>query len=239
MARSRHGMGSRVERFISGVFVFQSKTVLAALAAVSVVGLASAAQASTVYNTSLIDPPGVFFGTGNFNTHYAVTTADGVQIGVKSKIRGDADDTTVPVGNVYSIAQGNKVSFDFAVIPGSVDLSGVKALITLHNVGTNVTTSFDPTLLPDNSMSGGAYENSEQLAFFPVGFSTTKDDTYDVTLSLTGVPGARGTLSVEDVIKVGAGAVPEPASWALMILGFGGVGAAVRRSKRTLASATA
>lgn len=30
-------------------------------------------------------------------------------------------------------------------------------------------------------------------------------------------------------LGTGAGAVPEPASWALMILGFGGVGAALRR----------
>jgi hypothetical protein len=30
------------------------------------------------------------------------------------------------------------------------------------------------------------------------------------------------------------GGVPEPASWALMILGFGGVGAALRRQSRVL-----
>ena len=33
------------------------------------------------------------------------------------------------------------------------------------------------------------------------------------------------------------GAAPEPAGWALMILGFGGLGAALRRQRRTLADA--
>ena len=36
--------------------------------------------------------------------------------------------------------------------------------------------------------------------------------------------------------NVSVGAVPEPASWALMIVGFGGIGAAMRRQRRTLAA---
>ncbi|HMC96002.1 MAG TPA: PEPxxWA-CTERM sorting domain-containing protein [Polyangia bacterium] len=32
-------------------------------------------------------------------------------------------------------------------------------------------------------------------------------------------------------------AVPEPASWALMIIGFGGLGAGLRRTRRNVASA--
>ena len=37
----------------------------------------------------------------------------------------------------------------------------------------------------------------------------------------------------------GGGAVPEPASWAMMIVGFGGVGAAMRRRRTLTAAATA
>jgi hypothetical protein len=213
---------------------------LAALSAASLACLASAAQASTALDTSLSDPPGVFFGAGNFNTHYAVTTQDGVEIGLKSKIRSDPNDTITPVGDLYSIALGNKVSFDFAVIPGSVDLSNATALLTILNVGTGQTFSFNPAGLPDNTHSGSAYENSEQIAFFPVGFNLATDATYDITLSLTGVPNSSGAISVENVVKYGAGAaVPEPATWAMMLLGFGGVGAAMRRSRKTVAAATA
>ena len=38
---------------------------------------------------------------------------------------------------------------------------------------------------------------------------------------------------VVDVIAAGAGGVPEPATWALMILGFGAVGGAMRRRRRS------
>jgi len=31
---------------------------------------------------------------------------------------------------------------------------------------------------------------------------------------------------------VGAGGVPEPSTWAMMLLGFGGIGMAMRRSRR-------
>lgn len=43
------------------------------------------------------------------------------------------------------------------------------------------------------------------------------------------------TIAFQDVANVGilAGAVPEPATWALMILGFGAVGGAMRRRRLT------
>ena len=219
----------------------KSSVALAALSAASFVCLASAAQASTVFNTSL-GPPGVIFGLGNFNTHFAVTTADdGIQLGLKSKIRGDASDSTHPVDDVYAIALGKKVSFDFAVIPNGFDLTGATATLTILNLGNGLSYSFNPALIGDNNTApGGAYENSEQLAFYPVDFATDRAFTYKVTLALDGVAGQTGPISVENVIVVGAGnAVPEPASWALMLLGFGGAGVALRRSRKAAAAATA
>jgi hypothetical protein len=52
---------------------------------------------------------------------------------------------------------------------------------------------------------------------------------------------AAGTLTVNagSVLVPTAGAIPEPASWALMILGFGGVGAMVRSRKRAAGAALA
>ncbi len=38
-----------------------------------------------------------------------------------------------------------------------------------------------------------------------------------------------------DNVALQAGAVPEPGAWALMIMGFGGVGAMVRRRRMILA----
>ncbi len=39
--------------------------------------------------------------------------------------------------------------------------------------------------------------------------------------------------------EINSGAVPEPASWALMLMGFGAIGGAVRSQRRTLSFATA
>jgi PEP-CTERM motif len=223
---------------IQGNFVRKTSVCLVALSAAAAFGLASAAQAGTTFDTSLSDPPGVFFGTGNFNTHYAVTTDDGVEIGLKSKIRGDADDSIPAVGDVYAIALGNRVNFDYAVIPGSVDLSNATALLTVLNVGTGQAFSFNPAAVGDNTDSGSAYENSEQIAFFPVGFNVSTNATYDITLSLSGVIDAGGPISVENVVVFGSGAaVPEPAAWAMMIVGLGGAGVALRRSRKTSAFA--
>lgn len=44
-----------------------------------------------------------------------------------------------------------------------------------------------------------------------------------------------GASSFNDTINITSGAVPEPASWALMISGFGLVGGALRMSRRSIA----
>ena len=58
-----------------------------------------------------------------------------------------------------------------------------------------------------------------------------------------GAPGAyeeysTGTVGSFDTITISGGTVPEPATWALMLVGFGGLGATMR-SRRKLAGATA
>lgn len=215
---------------------------LAAASAAALIAAASAARADVLVMDTELAAPGVYFGSGNFNTHYAVDTAGGVEIGLKSKIRGDATDSIAPVGDVYVIGLGNKVSFDYSVnadINGDapVDLSDVTALLTIFNLGTGQSASFDPSSTSAQlgntfNASTGGYQNSEQLAFFPSdGFSLNTNATYLVRLSLTNVPGVEGTMSVDNVIQYGAGGIPEPTAWALLVLGFGGAGAALRRRR--------
>ena len=69
-------------------------------------------------------------------------------------------------------------------------------------------------------------------------------DIYNITIlnaanqSLyTGVLDASGSSHMASVtFSRPAGLVPEPAGWALMLLGFGGIGAALRRGKRPIVS---
>jgi hypothetical protein len=53
------------------------------------------------------------------------------------------------------------------------------------------------------------------------------------TTDLVNVAGATGNLGA--TLTPGGGGVPEPASWGLMIMGFGGLGATLRANRRRLA----
>jgi hypothetical protein len=55
------------------------------------------------------------------------------------------------------------------------------------------------------------------------------------TLVVKGTSGGNGSFA--GTISFELSAVPEPASWALMIMGFGGAGAALRRRRHTALSA--
>jgi opacity protein-like surface antigen len=81
-----------------------------------------------------------------------------------------------------------------------------------------------------NVSSTGAVE-FQSLANFAVTGGTQ-------TLVVSGTSGGNGSFAGTLAFAAGAAAaVPEPASWALMLLGFGGLGAVLRQRRRTLSFA--
>lgn len=108
----------------------------------------------------------------------------------------------------------------------TLDFDGGQSLTGLYTVATN-------------SFSGGSSIMSGGRTFSLLEFSFTRN-LADVVSPNVAVPGGdpndyNGNFRISSV----AGAVPEPASWALMIAGFGMTGAAMRRRASALKSVTA
>ena len=102
--------------------------------------------------------------------------------------------------------------------------------VTLSTFVSPTNALFGGTLLNTFSNSSPGASSSNQLAG-PVGFGT---GLYSVTEKyvLHGNKGSKG-LSTSPSIILSALAVPEPAAWGLMLLGFGAAGGMLRHKRRT------
>lgn len=215
---------------------------LAGAFALAIAGLGvsvTAARADTLaYNSTPTD--GWFYGAGNdyvpANTEVLTTLA-----GDQLYLRLHETFVLAPasVGNIYSFstAAGKQISYDWGF-----DSSGVfegTAVLTFTNAAGG---SFSYNALAagnDNKTGLGSTQNSYRLNPLPgLNFNPLVNDSYNVNLTVTGLAG--GIKSLNAVAKLGTGfaggAVPEPASWALMISGFGLTGAALRRRRAAVAA---
>jgi hypothetical protein len=219
------------------------------MTAAAIVGLApAAAVAQTAYNSA--PTAGWHYGTGNDYSpaNSAVLTTDaGDQLFLRWHVTYDQAAASSNTG-LYQFSPGqfdlnnnHSLSFDWGFdSSGSGGYDG--ATLTVDDLGAHRSYSynaFDPLNLGsnnfnDNYNAGGVVENSARLNFpFLMGgaFDPNADDTYRVTLSVTGLNGGTRSLSTLAQVGAGVGAVPEPASWAMMLGGFGLVGGAMRRRK--------
>lgn len=216
-----------------------------------------ASAQTTTYNTSLADPPGYYNGgAGNSNSAFTVFTAtNGDELGLATIIRGGGGGPVVPTStNQYVVPNGVGSTglalwnFEYSVNLGqNGTLSQITPMITVEDVTTGATTSFNPFITtPDNAGFGPSgknvaasnvttdfgFQNSENLGFVflsvPLAFNAFALDTYDITLSVT-----QGDTSIGSVMEE-ITAVPEPSTWALMLIGFAGVGFLSYRRRRSV-----
>ena len=220
------------------------KFLLAAVAAATV-AVAAPAQA-VVYNADLFH--GVYYGSGNGNPpqNFAVEMVGGVEVGLRAKLTpnlGNAGGSPVQltsVGDTYFVQLGNTFNFDYSYDPYGVRNAGIlSAVLTVTNQATGAVFTVDPrNVLLGNSTSStapGGYQNSERISFGFLGmnYNPNLDNTFDISFALTRLNGF--ALNNEIHVQVGAGftaAVPEPSTWAMMILGFAGVGFMAYRRKQ-------
>ena len=213
------------------------------LAAATIAAMSTPAfAATTVYNSA--PGEGWRYGSGNdyAPANTAVLTTDaGDQLYLRWHKRGEV--AAASTGNTYSFALGTQpLSFDwgFDFNTGARGSQVSSALITIKNIGTGQMVSYNPLFAGnDNTNFSGNVQNSAHLGFAflsGVGFNPNIDGLYRVTLDVTGFSGGPQSLSVDAKYGLGVAAVPEPATWAMLIAGFGLVGGAMRRRTRTSVS---
>ena len=187
-----------------------------------VFGCIGSASATIIDNTTLT--AGWHNGTGTVDGHFTVDQENGVELGLRAAIRFVGPIT--PSGNVYTAPispTGDTLAlwnFGYSYDPG-INTGTVTTIAISDNLGHSFPAL---SLAPfDNTAAGTALQNSENIGFFPfdlAGFNPTVPAIYTIDLAMNSATGSP-LGSVE--IQVNVGAVPEPSTWAMMMLGFCGL----------------
>ena len=159
-----------------------------------------------------------------------VITAAGSIGGVRAAPAG------TPNGNVYqSIGTGGSSTFDFSQFTGVRGLTSASFywgsvdaynFVDLLDAGGAVVRTISGTDLPQFNGNQTASITNRRVFFT---FSPDEDVTA-LRLRSTGMAFEFDNIAV-------AGAVPEPETWAMLIMGLGMIGAVMRRPRRTAVSA--
>lgn len=207
--------------------------IIVAAASASFAGAAGAATVSGLYNTGL-GANGAALAPGNGQTDANYTLVSGTIPGV---VTGAPAQTYYNPAYVADTATSRWVSYSGSPFSGpgtftvttTFDLTGFNAataslsgLWGVDNEGeiflNGVSTGF--------ALTGTVVENFNQLYAFTIGSGFVSGlNTLSVVVNDTGSPAAVRL----DGLSLSANAVPEPASWMLLIAGFGMVGVAARR----------
>lgn len=204
-------------------------------AAIAASALLAAAPASA--NVSFIftpgpasSPTGGFTVVDDFNTTGTaldgwVVSGAGAVLQSGSNANGAQPVNSSPSGTQYlAVLGGGAAQYTFAqpTTGFEFDWGSVDAYNTLTVFTTLGSYSATGAIVPP--------ADGDQSAFSTNGLFTAFASPGEL---ITGFKLESGTNSFE-IDNVATRAVPEPAAWLLMILGFGGVGAAMRRSRNTL-----
>lgn len=186
-----------------------------AIAFATCLSFAGAAQAATIYKTTLsgLNPP----ATGSPGTGAATLVIDGNSMEISVDFAGLTAPTTV--AHIHCCAAPG---FNAGVATPTPTFPGFPAGVTSGVYNQTFDLTLPSSFNPDFITSAGGLANARTLLF-------TGLDAGEAYLNIhtTAFPGGeiRGHWAV----------VPEPQTWALMIAGFVVAGAAIRRRRAALA----
>ena len=206
------------------------KLILAAMAAS---GLAAGADAAVTITQSTVGPDvGAYAGEtsiANFDTTAGLTLSNaGIRTGSTPDISAAPfDDATsylsVQGGGSAVLALGGTYK-TLSFYWGSIDKYNTVEFYDKNNTLLGSYTGGDVPAAPANGQQTGGSDNRR------VQFSFGSDAATSVHFLSNGNAFELDTIA-------GTGAVPEPATWALMLAGFGLVGASLRRRNRAVVTA--
>ncbi len=202
------------------------------VAAALLCALPSAAGA--VAFSGLIDPYTVTPAGGQLasvtaTVHFTLTG------GFDAQGEGDVSNPLPPAGLVR-VLFGGTLYTDFGELAAD-DLD--ETFVVANETGFEVNTSGSDSFTFDDPVLLQLFEDGfDLIANYDGNFSATRLPGFSGTISNRGVT-ATATYSFSYTFVGGDSPVPEPASWAMMISGFGLAGAAMRRQRARLLSPTA
>ena len=224
-----------------------------AMVALLFIGAAVPAMATVVYDTALVSP-GVYYGTGNSNSNFTVSTNGTVELGlgVINRFIGPVDPGAG--SNTYMVSTGTNggglALWDYVLSINTragggtqtVSTDGDVYSLTVKDNTTSVSITGNPLLIGDNAENGSSTthllalssvwgaQNAENPGFPGVGlfpnFNPYAADSYTVTLNMVDPTNSANNVSVSENINA---QTPEPGSLAMMGGGLLGIGFVLRR----------
>ncbi|MEJ5999326.1 PEP-CTERM sorting domain-containing protein [Paucibacter soli] len=197
----------------------------------------SGALAVTTYGD--VVSPGVYFGSGNSNGNWTISTDSGIELALRAKNRetlatidGSSGTYLADPGLCASCTGAPKAMWNYEFSVNSGNLSGLTYRLGIDHdpsAATNYAFVNPETYWADNAIAPGAFigfQNSENVRFAdtPGGiFNVNMPGLYSVTLE------AWNGASLVNSTTMNVQVVPEPQTYALMLAGLAGLRLFARR----------
>ena len=207
---------------------------LAAAGAVAFAGTANATAVFT-FDPGLATPSLGFTIIDEFNDLSGVTINGGTVLikNPPSDGEGAPPANSVPAGTSYlSVLGGGSATINFA--PGVRAFQFDWGSIDTYNTLTVTSTSGTIAFVPGGNFPNDA--NGNQSAPGTNGRFTVRGSTAGETFVSMTLASSRNSFEIDNLAT---GVIPEPATWAMLITGFGLVGAAMRRQRTGAARVSA